>query len=77
VRLLERLRASAEVMGAMTISTPSREHIPVSRLATIQVIEGPSTFTRAWVLRRITVTAYVRGRDLGSFVAEAQEKIKE
>ncbi len=77
VRLPEKLRASPESIGAMLVSTPSGEHIPVSRLATIQVVEGPSTITREWGLRRITVTANVRGRDLGSFVAEAQEKIKE
>jgi cobalt-zinc-cadmium resistance protein CzcA len=77
VRLPERLRASPEAMGAMLVSTPSGEHIPVSRLAMIQVVEGPSTITREWGLRRITVTANVRGRHLGSFVAEAQQKIKE
>jgi cobalt-zinc-cadmium resistance protein CzcA len=77
VRLPERLRASPKAIGAMLVSTPSGEHIPVARLATIQVVDGPSTITREWGLRRITVTANVRGRDLGSFVAESQEKIKE
>ncbi len=77
VRLPEKLRASPETLGSMLVSTPSGERIPVSRLATIQVVEGPSTITREWGLRRITVTANIRGRDMGSFVAEAQEKIKE
>jgi len=77
VRLPERLRASPEAIGAILVSTPSGEHIPMSRLATIQVIEGPSTITREWGLRRITVTANIRGRDMGSFVAEAQKKMKE
>ena len=36
--------------------------------------EGPSTITREWGQRRITVTCNVRGRDLGSFVAEAQRQ---
>lgn len=76
VRLPEKLRASPETIGAMLVSTPAGEHIPVSRLATLQVVEGPSTITREWGLRRITVTANIRGRDMGSFVAEAQEKIK-
>jgi cobalt-zinc-cadmium resistance protein CzcA len=61
----------------MLVSTPSGEHIPVSRLATLQVVEGPSTITREWGQRRITVTANIRRRDMGSFVAEAQQKIKE
>ena len=39
---------------------------------TVETVEGPSTITREWGQRRITVTANVRGRDLGSFVAEAR-----
>ncbi len=76
VRLPEKFRASPETIGAILVSTPRGEHIPLSRLATIQVVEGPSTITREWGQRRITVTANVRGRDMGSFVAEAQQKIK-
>ncbi len=56
---------------------PSGERIPLSRLATVQVVEGPSTITREWGQRRITVTCNVRGRDMGSFVAEAQRKVAE
>ena len=47
----------------------------MSRLADVEMVEGPSTITREWGQRRITVSANVRGRDLGSFVAEAQQKI--
>jgi heavy metal efflux system protein len=75
VRLPDRYRDSREAIGAMLISTPGGERIPLSRLATIEVVEGPSTITREWGQRRITVTTNVRGRDLGSFVAEARQKI--
>jgi PAS domain S-box-containing protein len=61
----------------MLISTPSGERIPLSRLASVEIVEGPSTITREWGQRRITITANVRGRDLGSFVAEARAKITE
>jgi cobalt-zinc-cadmium resistance protein CzcA len=61
----------------MLISTPGGERIPLSRLATVEVVEGPSTITREWGQRRITITTNVRGRDLGSFVAEARQKIAE
>ena len=44
---------------------------------TSSVVEGPSTITREWGQRRITVSANVRGRDMGSFVAEAQKQMKE
>ncbi len=77
IRLPERYRDSRDAIAAMLISTPSGERIPLSRLATVEVVEGPSTITREWGQRRITVTTNVRGRDLGSFVAEARQKIAE
>ncbi len=49
--------------------------MPLSRLADVRVVEGPSTITREWGQRRITVTCNVRGRDLGGFVAEARRKV--
>ena len=76
-RLPEQFRASPEAIGEMLIPTPAGQRIPLSRLATVEVVEGPSTITREWGQRRITVTANVRGRDLGSFVAEARKKIAE
>ena len=75
VRLPEEFRASPQAIGAMLIATPSGEQLPLSRLASVEIVEGPSTITREWGQRRITITANVRGRDLGSFVAEARAKI--
>ena len=75
VRLPDRQRASPEAIGATLILTPAGERIPLSRLAKIDVIEGPSTITREWGQRRITITNNIVGRDMGSFVAEAQRKV--
>jgi cobalt-zinc-cadmium resistance protein CzcA len=75
VRLPEKLRASPETIGAILVTTPSGQRIPLSRLAAIETVEGPSTIKREWYQRRITVSANVRGRDMGSFVAEAQKKV--
>ncbi|MCE9531175.1 MAG: CusA/CzcA family heavy metal efflux RND transporter [Planctomycetes bacterium] len=77
VRLPDRDRASPEAIGNMLVATPSGGRIPLSRLADVQVVEGPSTIQREWGQRRITVTCNVRGRDLGSFVAEARRKTAE
>jgi heavy metal efflux system protein len=74
-RLPEAFRADPEAIGAILVTTPSGERIPLARLATIAAVEGPSTIKREWYQRRITVSANVRGRDMGSFVAEAQEKV--
>ncbi len=77
VRLPESYRANPEAIGGLLVPAPSGERLPLSRLATVQVVEGPSTITREWGQRRITVTCNVRGRDLGSFVAEAQRQVAE
>lgn len=77
VRLPERYRESPESIGAIQLSTPSGQRVPLSSVANIEQVEGPSTITREWGQRRITVSVNVRGRDVGSFVAEAQQKIAE
>jgi len=76
VRLPEKWRASPDALGSILVATPAGERVPLSRLATIQQVEGPSTITREWGQRRITVTTNIRGRDMGSFVAEAKEALR-
>ena len=77
VRLAEKDRVSPETIQALLLATPSGERIPLGRLASVEVVSGPSTITREGGQRRITVTANVQGRDLGGFVAEARRKIQE
>jgi cobalt-zinc-cadmium resistance protein CzcA len=77
VRLPERLRSNPETIGAIEITAPNGQQIPLERLADINVVEGPSTITRERGYPRITISSNVRGRDLGGFVAEAQERIDE
>lgn len=50
--------------------------IPLGALAKISVEEGPNQISRENGKRRIVVQANVRGRDLGSFVQEAQAKME-
>ena len=76
-RLPEHIRTSPEAIGAIQLRTASGQRIPLGRLADIQAIEGPSTITREWGYRRINISSNIRGRDMGSFVAEAQQKIDE
>ncbi len=74
-RLQENLRESPESVAAIMVSTPDGQRIRLSSLAKVEVVEGPSTITREWGQRRITVQVNVRGRDVGSFVAEAQRRV--
>ena len=77
IRLPEKARADPDAISRILVATPSGERIPLSRLATIEKVEGPNTIKRDWYQRRITIEANVRGRDLGSFVAEAQRVVDE
>jgi cobalt-zinc-cadmium resistance protein CzcA len=77
LRLPETMRNGSSAISSILIPTASGERLPLSRLADVRVIEGPSTITREWGQRRITVSANIRGRDMGSFVAEAKTKMKD
>jgi len=60
-----------------TISTKETEmplFVPLGELAEFDLAPGPNQISRENGKRRVVVTANVRGRDLGSFVAEAQER---
>jgi cobalt-zinc-cadmium resistance protein CzcA len=75
VRLPEKWRASPEAIGAIQLPTAAGERVPQSRVADIRIVEGPSTITREWGQRRISVTCNVRGRDLGGFVTEVRRRV--
>ena len=75
VRLADRHRRGPTAVSRILIPTAGGERIPLSRLARIRQIEGPSTITREWQKRRIVVQCNVRGRDVGSFVEEVQRRI--
>jgi cobalt-zinc-cadmium resistance protein CzcA len=67
-----------QLIEELPIITVKGERLPLSLLATVSILENsPSTITREWGQRRITVSCNVRGRDLGSFVAEADKKLKD
>jgi cobalt-zinc-cadmium resistance protein CzcA len=77
VRLPEQFRASPQAIGGMLVSTATGERIPLSRLASVEVVEGPSTITREWGQRRITITCNVRGRDLGTLSGRVRWTVRE
>ncbi|MBC7782464.1 MAG: CusA/CzcA family heavy metal efflux RND transporter [Burkholderiales bacterium] len=50
-------------------------YIPLSSVASVVLTEGPNQISRENGKRRVVAQANVRGRDIGSFVAEAQRRI--
>ena len=72
VRLAENVSQDLATLGNLLIPTMHGELVPLSRVAKIQVDSGPAQVSREHVQRRIVVECNIRGRDLGSFVTEAQ-----
>jgi cobalt-zinc-cadmium resistance protein CzcA len=90
VRLPESLRSDIEVLerlpiklpheapgGAATGSAGAFGYIMLGEVANLEVVQGPNQVSREDAKRRVVVTANVRGRDLGSFVNEAEARMAE
>jgi cobalt-zinc-cadmium resistance protein CzcA len=74
------LPESEDAGGAATVSLDGIHHIeanylPLSAIAKVGIAEGPNQISRENGKRRVVVQANVRGRDLGSFVEEAQRRV--
>ncbi|MGH8674467.1 MAG: efflux RND transporter permease subunit, partial [Burkholderiales bacterium] len=77
VRLAEANSQDVETIKNLTVSAPNGARVPLAQLADIALIEGPAQISPEDTRRRIVVELNVRGRDIGSFVKEAQTKIEQ
>ncbi|HML79031.1 efflux RND transporter permease subunit [Geobacter sulfurreducens] len=77
VRLPEEKRNSLETIKNLLITTKTGMNIPLEQLAEVKMVEGPVQISRQDGVRRIGIEMNVTGRDMGSFVAEAKQKIKD
>ncbi|MDZ4801652.1 MAG: CusA/CzcA family heavy metal efflux RND transporter [Bryobacteraceae bacterium] len=76
IRLPERYRTDLDAFAHLQLQAPNGERVRLSQVASIRELRGPEVVSREDAQRRIVVQANVRGRDLGSFVAEARQKMK-
>jgi heavy metal efflux system protein len=76
IRLPESLRNDPRTLQALPITLPDGQYVPLREVADIQIAEGPNAINRENGKRRAVVTANVRERDLGSFVAEVQRRVR-
>lgn len=74
-RLPENLRNNATDLGKIPVLTAKGERLPLSSVATLQAIDSALTIQHEWGQRRIVIQCNVRGRDMASFVTEAQQVI--
>ncbi|HQS43320.1 MAG: CusA/CzcA family heavy metal efflux RND transporter [Methylotenera sp. 24-45-7] len=82
VRMPESQRSDIEALKRIPIkisnSTDSKAaYVTLGEIANLEVVQGPNQIGRENGKRRTIVTANVRGRDIGSFVNEAQVVIKD
>ncbi len=91
VRLPETLRTDLDALGRIPIALPKDDEkteiqkvaarppafIPLSEVTEFNMAPGPNQISRENGKRCIVVTCNIRGRDIGSFVGEAQEKIRD
>ncbi|MEW5792341.1 MAG: efflux RND transporter permease subunit [Pseudomonadota bacterium] len=75
VRLPEPYRNSPQAIGNILLTSPNGALVPLQDLAHISLVDGPAQISREQGKRRIVVGVNVEGRDLGGFVAEAQQRI--
>ncbi|CAM5379257.1 efflux RND transporter permease subunit [Eoetvoesiella caeni] len=82
VRLPEALRSNVDAIKQLPIALPTIaggavNHIPLGSIAALETTAGPNQISRENGKRRIVVTSNVRGRDIGTFVSQAQERLQE
>jgi cobalt-zinc-cadmium resistance protein CzcA len=82
VRLSEPLRTDIDGLSRLMIPVPAAggseriAFIPLSEVASLDLVLGPNQISRENGKRLVVVSANVRGRDIGSFVGEAESRIR-
>lgn len=76
VRFPEEARQDIEGIKNIVVSAPDKRLVPLTQLADITLEETQAQISREDSRRRMVVECNVRGRDIGSFVAEANKEIK-
>lgn len=71
LRLQKDARDNLDAIERLIVENAEGQRIPLEELAAIEEITGPRQITRENNQRFITIQANVRGRDIGSFVADA------
>jgi cobalt-zinc-cadmium resistance protein CzcA len=75
VRFPQGRRNDIKAIEAILLPTPAGARVPLGHVAQIKRVEGPAQISRENNMRRVVVEANIRGRDLGGFVEEAQQKL--
>lgn len=77
VRLPQAFTSRVENLKRLPLYTPTGERVFLEEVASIELTEGPAQISREYGKRRLVIELNVVGRDIGGFVAEAQQRIQE
>lgn len=77
VRLPEKLRNDLTALSRLPIPLPEGGYVPLGEVAQLKIVPGANQISRENGKRRLVVSTNVRDRDLGSFVAEVQQKVEQ
>jgi cobalt-zinc-cadmium resistance protein CzcA len=77
VRFAENARSTTGRIEDVWVDTPAGQRVPLGQLAHVEREDGASQIRRDENSRRIAIRCGIRGRDQGSFVAEAQRQVAE
>jgi cobalt-zinc-cadmium resistance protein CzcA len=75
VRLPEQMRQDLDALAKLPIHRAGGDYVPLEEVAKLELVTGINQVFRENGKRRVVVTANVRGRDLGSFVADVQRAL--
>ncbi len=75
VRVLFPAPPTPDAMADTLVPLAGGASAPLGSLAIVKMEEGPAIVSRENARRRVQIEANVRGRDLGSFVAEVQRRL--
>ncbi|MBL9107475.1 MAG: efflux RND transporter permease subunit [Myxococcales bacterium] len=75
VRVPAGLRDDIEQLRILPVSGPGAQLVPLGQIASMQIVDSPASISRQSVRRRTNVEVNVRGRDLASFVGDAQARV--
>jgi cobalt-zinc-cadmium resistance protein CzcA len=76
VRFPVALRRDIPELERLLVPSPDGARIPLGELAEIREVEAPAQVSRENGMRRVVVECNIRGRDMGSFVAEVRDAIQ-
>ncbi len=75
VRFPDEIRANPDTIAGLLLTAPAGERVALGNVATVRTVRGPEAVNHENGERRLVVQANVRGRDVGSFVAEAKHRL--